>query len=211
MDCSQKRWIWLFWHPTKTSLKTPERTILMASLRVRILCELRSGKAQCFMKHFLKFSKWWDEKSHKSAAKKHYFRKIPPFSHNDAPRENPKTSNKTRLCFQTLFIFSPTYLVKWSDLTNIFHMGRFNHQLDMMVLLQTVGMFRKNPPFPTKTHQQKSQKINQQTAKQRLILQVKDFVMMENVGALALRLQKSHFCFFVELSVLKDEMSNVLS
>ena len=38
----------------------------MAFIMVRILCQLRSGKAQCFMKNFLKFGKWWDEKNLKT-------------------------------------------------------------------------------------------------------------------------------------------------
>ena len=40
------------------------------------------------------------------------------------------TKHKTGWCFQLLFIFTPgPYLGKWSNLTNIFHLG-WNHQLE---------------------------------------------------------------------------------
>ena len=93
-------------------------------------------------------------------------------------RKNPKTTDKTRLCFQTFFIFSPTWgsdPIYW----NIFHMGWFNHQLDVMFYSKTVRIFRKKiHAFPQFAHRVK----------------VKDFVMMENVGRP--ETPKKHFFFW---------------
>ena len=96
----------------------------MAFIMVRILCQLRSGKAQCFMKNFLKFGKWWDEKnlktqcwnSKKCRTKIIISKKKSTFSHNDRncwpfsllrnrqkqkkTTENPKTTNQHRLILQ---------------------------------------------------------------------------------------------------------------
>lgn len=79
----------------------------MAFIMVRILCQLRSGKAQCFMKNFLKFGKWWDEKnlntqcwnSKKCRPKIIISNKNPPFpttTHRESENNQPTSTDSSR-------------------------------------------------------------------------------------------------------------------
>ena len=47
----------------------------------------------------------------------------------------------SRWCFQIYFVFSPRNLEKWSNLTHVFYMGWFNHQLDMISVLAHLDPF----------------------------------------------------------------------